>query len=62
MDALPAPAAVPFEDPTLALFAEWDKEDAQMTPEQIADEAREWEQFKNNLNAEREKRAHEFHL
>jgi hypothetical protein len=39
--------------PTLALFAQWDQEDAQMTPEEIAAERREFEQFKQSINAER---------
>lgn len=43
------------EDPTLALFAQWEKEDAQMTPEEIAAENRQWEEFKGNINAERDR-------
>lgn len=48
-------APVQEPDPTLALFAQWDKEDAAMTPEEIAEENRTWEEFKANLNAERDR-------
>ena len=41
------------EDPTLALFAQWDQEDAAMTPEEIEEAKREAEEFKRNINAER---------
>ena len=51
---LPAPVHVP-EDPTLALFAQWAQEDAQMTPEEVAEENRTWEEFKTNLNVERDR-------
>lgn len=40
-------------DPTLALFARWEQEEAQMTPEEIDEARRECEQFKQNINAER---------
>ena len=49
---VPEPSDEP-QDPTLALFAQWEKEDAQMTPEEIEGERRLWEQFKQNINAER---------
>lgn len=49
------PPATPAEDPMLALFARWDEEDAQMTPQEIAEENRSWEQFKDNVNAERDR-------
>ncbi len=55
---LPEPAASPEslpEDPTLALFAQWAKEDAQMTPEELAEENRTWEEFKSNINDERDR-------
>lgn len=39
----------------LALFAQWELEDATMSPEQIAEEARQWKEFKANLNAERDR-------
>ena len=42
-------------DPTLALFAQWDKEDQNMTPEEIAEENRTWEEFRANINAERDR-------
>lgn len=41
------------EDPTLALFAQWEREDAQMTPEEIEVKQRQFEEFKQNINAER---------
>jgi hypothetical protein len=41
------------EDPTLALFEQWDREDAAMTPEEIEEAKREAEEFKRNINAER---------
>jgi hypothetical protein len=40
-------------DPTLALFAQWEQEDAQMTPEEIDAARQECEQFKQHINAER---------
>jgi hypothetical protein len=43
------------QDPTLALFAQWDKEDAQMTPEEVEEARRDFEEFKRNINAERER-------
>lgn len=51
---LPAPVTLP-EDPTLALFAQWAQEDAQKTPEEVAEENRMWEQFQTNINAERDR-------
>jgi hypothetical protein len=49
----PVTQSVEEEDPTLALFAQWDREDAQMTPEEIEAARREFEEFKQNINAER---------
>ena len=43
------------QDPTLALFAQWEQEDANMTPEEIAQERRLWEEFKANVNVERDR-------
>ena len=43
----------PEQDPTLALFAQWDREDAAMTSEQVAEARGEFEEFKQNINAER---------
>lgn len=43
------------QDPTLALFAQWDKEDQNMTSAEIAEENRTWEEFKANINAERDR-------
>lgn len=42
-------------DPTLALFAQWDKEDAKMTPEELEEERRDFEEFKQNINDERKR-------
>ncbi len=49
------PPASEEEDPTLALFAEWGRQDAQMTPKEIAEENRQWEEFKANINVERDR-------
>ena len=49
-------AVIPNDDPqdsTLALFAEWEKEDARMTPEEAAAENRLWEQFAQGVNETR---------
>jgi hypothetical protein len=43
------------EDPTLALFAQWEQEDAAMTPGEVAEENRLWEGFKTHVNAERDR-------
>jgi hypothetical protein len=43
------------QDPTLALFAQWAEEDRNMTPAEIAEENRTWEEFKANINAERDR-------
>jgi hypothetical protein len=40
-------------DRTLALFAQWEAEDATDDPEEIARRNREWEEFKSNINATR---------
>ena len=52
----PVPDAVSqnMADPTLALFAQWKAEDAQMTPEEAAEEQRLWEQFEQNVNETRD--------
>ncbi|MFN3648945.1 MAG: hypothetical protein ACK47B_05125 [Armatimonadota bacterium] len=42
-------------DPTLALLAQWDREDAHLTPDEVAEERRLWNDFKRNVNAERER-------
>jgi hypothetical protein len=42
-------------DSTLALFAQWDRVDAQMTPEELEEARREFEEFKKNINAERKR-------
>jgi hypothetical protein len=53
LDHLPPGVDSGREDPTLTLFAQWDREDAQMTPAEIEDARREFEEFKENINAER---------
>ncbi|WP_089933252.1 hypothetical protein [Candidatus Entotheonella palauensis] len=45
----------PTEDPTLALFAQWDAEDAQMTAEELAEAQQAYTTFTQNMNAERER-------
>jgi hypothetical protein len=40
------------EDPTLALFAQWEAEDARMTPAEMEAARREFEEFKQNINVE----------
>ncbi len=40
-------------DATLALFEEWDREDAAKSPEQLADEEAMWERFVEGINAAR---------
>jgi hypothetical protein len=41
------------EDPTLALFAQWGRDDAQMTAEEAEEERRLWEQFESGINETR---------
>jgi len=48
------PASDAEDDPTLALFAQWSAEDAQMTPEETAEEQRLWERFEGGINETRE--------
>jgi hypothetical protein len=40
-------------DPTLRLFAQWEREDAAMTPDEVEAARREAEEFKASINAER---------
>jgi hypothetical protein len=40
-------------DPTLALFAQWDTEDTQMTPEEATEAQRDYDEFTRWMNAER---------
>jgi hypothetical protein len=40
-------------DPTLALFAQWDAEDAQMTPEEVTEAQRDADEFFRRMNTER---------
>jgi hypothetical protein len=48
------PAVTPDhpEDPTLALFARWDADDAHMTPEEVAEAQRDYGEFTRRMNAE----------
>lgn len=48
-----APPVTTREDPTLAIFAQWDAEDATDDPEEIARRIQEWEETKANLQANR---------
>jgi hypothetical protein len=41
------------EDTTAQLLAEWDEEDATMTPEEIAIAQAEWDKLKADMNASR---------
>ena len=43
-------------DPTLALFAQWNAEDAAMTAEEAEAERRLWERFESNVNETRQRR------
>ena len=46
------PGGMP-DDPTLALFAQWEAEDGTDDPDEIADRVRDWEELKAGLNANR---------
>lgn len=48
-----APDEPATEDPTLALFRRWAEEDAQRTPEEVAEENELWERFQANVNETR---------
>ena len=50
---LPGQPGTGGEDPNLALFREWAAEDAQRTPEEIAQENELWEKFETNANETR---------
>ncbi len=50
---LPSTSQDEERDPMLALFAQWDKEDQDMTSAEVAEENRTWEEFKSNINAGR---------
>lgn len=41
-------------DSTLALFAQWDAEDAAMTAEEADEERRLWQRFESNVNETRQ--------
>jgi hypothetical protein len=50
---LPIVTAGGPEDPTLALFAQWDADDAQMTPEEVTEAQRDHNEFIRRMNTER---------
>lgn len=51
---LPGPETkIENHDPTLALFDQWEREDAAKTPEEIAAEGRMWEEFEKGINQTR---------
>ena len=50
----PIPPDETEQDPTLALFARWEQEDAHMTPEEIEQERKLWEEFERDINATRQ--------
>ena len=52
-DRLPTLPAIPEQDPTLALFAQWRREDALMTPEEIEQERKLWEAVEQGINESR---------
>ena len=54
-DHLPELESDTEPDPTLALFAQWDREDQNLTQVEIDEENRTWEDFKTNINAERDR-------
>ncbi|MCC6442324.1 MAG: hypothetical protein IT210_02585 [Armatimonadetes bacterium] len=54
-ERLPPLPSGEFEDPTLALFAQWEREDASMTPQDMEEERQAFEAFKQGINAERER-------
>jgi hypothetical protein len=41
-------------DQTLALFEQWEQEDARRTPEQIGADDRIWQEFEKGINASRQ--------
>lgn len=55
VEQLDAMAPRPTDDPTLALFAQWDAEDAQMTAEELAEAQKAYTTFTQHMNAERER-------
>ncbi len=44
------PQMPPARNRTEELLAQWEAEDAKLTPEELAAEAADWEQFQTNLN------------
>lgn len=54
-DHLPLGEGESEQDPMLALFDKWDQEDALMTDEERDEADRQWEEFKHNINAERDR-------
>lgn len=53
MAHLPLVPAAPPDDPTLALFAQWEADDAQLTPEECTAAQRDAQAFLDGMNAER---------
>ena len=52
-DRLPTLPQIPEQDPTLALFEQWRREDAQMTPEESEQERQLWEAVEQGINEAR---------
>lgn len=42
------------QDPTLSLFAQWRKEDSQMTNDEVEQEAQLWREFEKGINETRQ--------
>lgn len=54
-EALPGEAAPqPQIDPTIALFQQWEREDATTDPAELARREKEWEEFKAQMNQTRD--------
>ena len=50
---LPSMLPVIDKDPTVALFTQWEKEDALKSPQESVEEARLWEAFEQGINESR---------
>lgn len=55
VERLPGDDSAEADDPMLALFARWEREDSAMTPTEIAEENRQWEEFRAAINTERDR-------
>jgi|HubBroStandDraft_4_1064222.scaffolds.fasta_scaffold369479_2 hypothetical protein len=51
---LPPEVEIDETDKTVALFAQWDKEDASRTPEETAANDKLWQEFELGINATRQ--------